>query len=715
MSTNVKPLEQLEFRGVYTAGNPVGRPRNTAEVCKDFRVMPGNFLRLRSGRSPQYKLTNGTVLNIQPFRTQDFWGSNNQLAQVAFGTGPAWHWFSLLNYVMAPVGLPGVTEIEQIATAYDGGFATTNAAAACNLNDRPVFYNGLGLRNGATSRPALSTYISGFGTRYFGLDAYTPGAAPTVVYTPGAGVNKCLTGLSFYVGLWHRPTDHYSNGVYVGSIGPQAGPGTINLINLNRLSYATHGAGETAELFYVVYATIDGGQVAYLVLNSTLDGPAYTTVASTAISLSIDPTADTGFNLDLTKEVPTQNFPPRPMRSISYVNGRLYGALNTGGQGDQGGRDFTYIPTARDMAAVCWSAAAGDAVDADFLGDPLQSWPLLNLSYTPSCDQPLVLAPAEDAEGSQHLLVITATSTFYLEEQADGLHEWFSISRVHGIGKPQTLRLTPYGMVWVDQRNQIVLLAPGSLQVQVLSGTYQNLLSGNVRCADYVLDPQTQTDRYQVWFDNATSVCHDFLLDGPGVAYTATNQDFTAAASAVDSYGRSHHILAKDALYTHEYQPSTGGVLARDGTFNPDGSISWTEINGVYARNWDDFGDGDVRKELPMLDIIGDGDPTAALTGTVSPLTVEWYGDFVQVIDANRSVVTGTKLAQSATNPTYRFKLTAANKFWYKIVVKLAGHSADLGGLFNFPDLATEGNLAKNFFGCVLRLLWRLGTSENRA
>ena len=68
MSTTVKPSEQLEFKGVFTAGNPIQRPRNTAEVCENFRIMPGNYLRLRSGRvlrSAGYPV-GGTVLQIAP-------------------------------------------------------------------------------------------------------------------------------------------------------------------------------------------------------------------------------------------------------------------------------------------------------------------------------------------------------------------------------------------------------------------------------------------------------------------------------------------------------------------------------------------------------------------------------------------------------------------------------------------------------------------------
>lgn len=709
MATLVKPVEQLEFGGVYTAGNPVRRPRGTAQVCQNFRVMPGGYLRLRSGREAQYRLAAGsTVINIAPFRQQGQFGSDQNLAQVQnSSTGPKWHWFTVLSYLV----LDGYTDIEPIATAFDNAYGTNNPVAVTNLNDRPVFYNGLGVRSGGVSRPPFSTYTLG-GTRFFGLDAYCPTTKPTATHTPGAGGgNACATGLKVYVGLWNQATDHYSNGVRAGEFGTLPS-GTITVSNLNRLSYATHGSAETAELFYVFYATIDGGNIPYLILNSTLDGPYAVPVTSTSADLSIFATGTTnGWVLDYTKEVPTENFPPRPMRSIACVNGRLYGVLMNGAIGDAGGRDFLYGSDLRDRAAVVWSAAAGDAVDADFLGDPLQSWPLRNLAYTPSSDQPLVVTASPD---ESRVLVVTPTSTFFLTEQADGIHEWATISRVHGIGRPQSLRVSRYGIIWVDQRNQIVLLRPGSDQLEVLSASYQSLMVGAVTCADYILDPDALVDRYQVWFSNATSVCHDFVLADPGVAYTATGQDFSAAASAVDIAGRRHHILAKDAFYTHEMQPFTGGIVVTDASFDGSGALIRTEINGEYVRNWDDFGDADVRKEMPMVDIIGDGLPAASL-GNVSPLTVEWYGDFEQVTAANKKAAGGSQVTQSTTSSTIRYKLANAHKFWYKLVFKLAGHSAEYGGVTaRYPEPAVEGDLAFNFAASILRAMWRLGTGENR-
>jgi hypothetical protein len=734
VSTNVKASEQLEFRGVYTAGNPIQRPRNTAEVCEDFRVMPGGFLRLRSGRvlrSSGYPI-GGTVLQIAPLVVPYYYGllygADSHIVQIVLANGTVVWEFMLVNCDPADAGPPyaiidPANRVETIIGTYDGGFSATHQAAFVNVANRPVFYNGLGVRSATESKPPFSSFPA-FQTdaqcsaRYFGLDCYVPsGDGPVATHVAGDGHNNWLTSMKFYVGLWHRPTDHYSNGVISMQFynPPAGGTGTVTVHELHRLSYAAHPAGgstdsEESELYYVFYATIDGGQVPYLILNPTLDGPYAVPVTENSASLSIDPRSDTGFTLDLTHEMPTENFPPRPMRTLAMVNGRMYGALMPGGF-DAGTETiiphvFTYKPADRDLSAVVWSAAAGDNLGSDFLGDPLQSWPYSNIAYTPNTEAPVIVAPSPgtDQEKAIAVLVLTRSGAFFLQEQVDGIHEWSTISRVHGIGNPASLRATTYGTVWVTQRNQIVLLPIGSSTIQILSDEYQNLLDGKVLCADYILDPLALTDRYQVWMDNGKTVCHDFGLPSPGKAYSATNHDFTAATTTVDKAGRTHHILAKTNFFTHEWQPE-GGIPTTD---------AGSEITGTYVRNWDDFGDADVRKELPMVDLIGDGD-TAASLGS-SPLTVEWYGDFEQVTDLNKKTVIGERTVQSTTNPTFRYKLAAANKFWYKLTFKLKGHSTENGGpASKYPALATEGNNARNFYGAVLRALWRLGVSENRA
>lgn len=709
MAVSVKPVEQLELRGINTAGNPIQRPRGTAEICQNFRVMPGNWLRLRSGRVGRYNTT-GTVRQIGPFRMGDSPGSEFQLAQVVFdGTTAKWHWFSLFTYLFAPAGFPFVTEIESISTTYDSGFALTKPAAYCNLEDRPIMYNGLGVRDGTNSKPPFSHYKSGI-IRYFGLDAYCPSANPVAAFASGAGENQVITSVDIYVGLYSTATEHYSNGVLAGTIEGTSGTGTITVSSLGNLKYATHGSSETSDLYYVFYATIDGGEVPYLILNSALDGPHKVAVTEGSASLSIAAGTVNGWDLDLTKEMPTENFPPRPMRSVAYVNGRLYGAPMEGGSGTGG--TFSYIPSTRELSAICWSAAAGDAVDTDLLGDPLQCWPLKNLLYMPSGDQPVVVYPALDGE---RVLVITPTSTILVEELADGVHIPIMISRIHGITNAAMLKETPYGLCWVTQRNQIVLMKGWSIDslptIEVISRDYQSVITGTPQCADYVLDPLNEVDRYQAWFSGSLCVCHDFGIGGQG--YTFTGQDYTAAASAVNSDGKTHHIVAKTAVYTHEGQPEDGLIKTTDETFTTGQEKTSSEITGVYRRNWDDFGDSDVRKELPSLDITGDAETSALLAR--SPLVVEWWGDFEEASEANRKTSTGARIEQTSTADTFRYKFAGAKKFWFKFRLTLTGHSSDDASFATYPNPATEGNLAKNFYGSILGILWKIGIGVNRA
>ena len=716
MAQQVKPYEQLEFHGVYTAGNPTARPRGSAAKCQNFRVMPGYWLRLAGGRKARY-CTAGEVRQIHLVRGVDFFGGNNQLAQLKFvGDTAAWHWFNLSGWVCAPPEMQSVTQIETIATAYDGGFALTYPAAAANISDRPVMYNGLGVRDGfSSSKPPFTHYKDG--AFYYGLDAYCPGGNPEAAFAGGDGYNQIQERVEVWVGLYSSATGHYSNAVYAGTVETTSGLGTITVSNLGRLKFASHGAGEQATLHYVFYATIDGGRIPYLILNTALNGPNKVAVSEDSASLSLASGTTNGWNLDLTSEGPFDNHPPRPMRSLCYVNGRLYGVLLQGGSGTAVSQlkpgasvaapDFTYQAESADLAAVVWSKASNEPDPV--LGDPLQCWPTDYITPTPSGDQPVVVAPAQDGV---RVLVVTPGSTFLLEESADGLQEWVTVSRIHGISMAASLRTTPYGTAWVSQRNQIVLLPPGGERLEVLSGTYQNLLAGKtVRCADYLLDPVNEMDRYQVWFSDGTTLIHDFAV---GEAYTATGHDFTAAATVYNASGKPHHIVAKAGLYTHEGQPEDGLIPTTNQTFTGSGqAYTGAEIDGEYIRNWDDLGDMNLRKELPQADVVADGALSAQLG--VSPFSLEWYADFEQVIAGNKKTAALTKTGQSATDSCYRARLATPHRFWFKIVLKLRGHSTDDAAFTKHRPPAEEGDNAKNFYGSILRFLLHAGVTENRA
>jgi len=720
MANRFPPIQQLELLGVHTAGNPANRPRGTAQVCTDFRIMPGQWLRHRTGRVARYNIpSSGVCRQIFPFRTSSFAGSDNHLAQVSYSGSVKWHWFSLLTYVIDPTG------IETISTSYDGGLASSTPVAATNLNDRPIFYNGLGVRGGSDSKPPFSSYNGGQ-VRYFGLDAYCPSGNPSVGFASGAGHNTVTDSIDIWVGLYDSSTEHYSNAVKCGAITATSGTGTITVSNLDKLKYATHGSGETATLYYVFYATIDGAnyKVPYLILASDQLGPLKVAVTSTTASLSVTAYAN-GFWIDATKEAPQENFPPRPMRMVTFVNGRLYGipiASGSGGAvaqtkiGDSVHPDFTYVPDERDQTAIVWSKAAGDDVTVDALGDPLQCWPLRNLAYVPTNQFPLYVGPSPNEE--EGVIVLTASACFLLEELADGQHRYTKISRIHGVGNAASVKMTDYGLVWMTQRRQIVLLPTGSHTVRVLSKNYQSIISANAVSADYVINPTEELDQYKVSLADSTVIVHDFKIaneqfpDGQGYKYTSL--DYTAMATALDSNGKSHHIVAKTGLYTEETQPENGLTPAVVQTFtSTDQTIGSAEVpQAVYQRNWDDMGDKDLRKDQPWLDILGDGAITAALSNT-SPLTVEWYADYEQVTSGNKKTTSMVAPSVHGKPGYYRFRLTPEHKHVFKFVLKMTGHYSDLGTGY-YPDPSTEGDLASNFHGSILGIHFEVGIQNSR-
>jgi hypothetical protein len=728
MANTIPPVQQLAFHGVHTAGNPALRPRGTASVCENFRVMPGNWLRLRGGRKWRANISDGgEALQFMTFREAMFYGSDSQFAQIKFPDGSVYLVPILLTYpVYTPLIAPSV--MEEIATAYDSGYARSNPIPWCNMNDRPVYYNGLGVREAGSSKPPFSVYLPVAGAyRYFGLDAYCPdGINPSAAFAAGAGHNSVVNSVQIYVGLYNYVTGHYSNGVYCGTIAGTAGvTGTITVSNLSRLKYATHELSERSELYFVFYATLDGGNVPYLIMADSLDGPYMVSVSDASASLSIA-AGGNGWTVDTTSEMPQENYPPRPMRTIWYVNGRLYGALMSGGAGEAVPQrkpsassddsvskplDFSYVPEPRYYAAVVWSRSASDEAETDLLGDPLQSWPLTNVKFTPSFNQPVFGAPAADGVRS---LVVTPTSSYLLEEQADGLHEWITVSPVNGAKTASSHQPTAYGNVWVDQYNQIVLLRPGAKELVILSKDYPNLLAGKtVVASDYLVDPKNGIDRYEVFCSDGTSVVHDFAVRNEsapfGEGYTFTNRAYTAAGTTRDWYGRTHHVVANTAFYTQECQPSTDTVPTTDE--NADGTE--TEIDGTYVRNWDDFGDASLRKQIEEIAVLGDGEVSVALQD--SPLSVEHFIDFEEVGDANAKKITFTKSEQSDSDSCYVGKLTKPHAFWHKFKIRLKGHSTDDSDYATHTEPGDEGDLAHNFYGSILAFRAHLADRVNRA
>lgn len=689
----------------------------TACIATDVRIMPGMWLRLRGGRKAKRNTVGGTVMQMHSFRDPNFPGSNSHMAQIKTAGAVAWNWFDLATYTLDPFTSGA------ISLAYDNSYSLTNAAAIANVTDRPVFYNGLGRRDGTDSRPALTSYYAGI-VRYFGLDAYSPtGAFPTVAFAAGAGNNEVAVKVTIWVGLHHVPTGHYSNAVLAGTITTTGASGTITVSNLSRLPHAYNNATEQGELKYVFYATIDGYKVPYLIMNSAHTGPETAAQGSASKSLSIETavTGDTlgedtrnGWFLDTTSEAPTVNFPPKPMKCLCAVNQRLYGIPLQGGSGS--GPDFAYTWNSRDLASVVWSKAAGDDRDTKTVGDPNQCWPLENKKITPNIETPIWLSASISGDA---VLVWTPKRLILMSQLTNGLHVFNDISTLHGIKLGMTVRDTEYGKVWVDQRNAICLLKEDSKSgLVVLSEKYQDLLRGKtVTCADYILDPENEIDHYKVWLSDGTFVVHDFKLrdaDFPeGMAYTGTNSDFTAAATLVQQDGTRHYVVAKGGFYTHEVEPTTGLIPTTDQTFvnTTDQTITTAEVNGEFRFNWDRITDWKGRKSLAEVAIIGDGATSVALA--TYPIKMKWWGDFQEVPGAV-TALSPTQNQQTRTAWSYNFRPTQSNKFFFKFGFTMAGHSADDTDFLNHRRPAVEGDLDKNFYGSICEAAALIGNEGNR-
>lgn len=692
MASQNPPIQKSRFGGVVNAGHPLERPPNSASKCENWRVMPGEWLRLRGGRKARMYKPSTSSSFLQFFRATDprGFGANDHITQHYDGTDVKWWDWNLTTWILNPGGDYTINQ------SYGGDFTTTEAAPICQLVTRIAAYNGLGVRDGTNSRPPLVSF--GTGTRYFGLDAYAPSGNPTVAFASGAGNNQVTTSVHIWVGLYNTASAHYSNAIYAGEITTTGATGTITVSDLANLTYAYNSATEKSELRYVFYATLDGGQVPYLILTSDYTGPNIVAVTATSASLSLVAGTKNGWVLDLTAEAPTENHPPRPMRDITYVGGRIYGVLISGGgsgsvvaqpkQDETKAADFTYVTPDQYIPGIVYSAAASDVVERDWLGNPEESWPLNNFSQSPNREVPVRLAPAPDG---YRLLVITANGTFLVEEAADSLHEWTAVSLIHGISRKEMYQLTPYGGVWVTQRNQIVLLRPGAEELEVLSYAYQGLLTGKTpRFGFYVIDPINEIEKYEVFFTDGTSVVHDFAMGGMG--YSTTNNDYTAGESLLDTSGNEHHVVAKSNLYTRDGQvDESGAEVSYDEDYTGPSTKAKTNITGEYRSQWDDLGDSNMRKRLLWVDLIGDNN-----------LVLKWFGDFSGVDTGLPKSTIRSKTKQSLTDSAYRFSVPVSHRFWHKYSFNL---TSSYSQQTTWDNPSTQGDLATNFYGGVARMM----------
>lgn len=677
MAKALDPVRQV-FGGVILAGDPLHRPPGSATRCYNFRVMPGSMLRLRGGYRRAKAGVAGTSYQwFHEFRKSSQTGGVKHISLLQTAGGP-WMWQSL--------DLTFGAYAEAALEVQSG----TQARAIATVRDKVFFLNGLG-----ASTPPFTSW-DGTNLRYVGLYAKASGAGPSASFASVAGgLNKLVYHMTFYVGVANLTTGHFSNGVLAGKLTP-GGQGTITISNLTTMFTAAHSGVESSELRYVIYATIDGGSRPYLVMNAAGTDILYVPLGTSSVALNLTTATQHGFIHDLTSEMPEENFPPRPMSQIAYVNGRLYGILLAGGTGP----NTVYE---REYSAVAYSAAADDYSEQNFVGVPEESWPLTNRKFTPNGERPLLVRPAPNRSQA---LVCTRTGTFLLEQTADGLHVWEPVSWVDGIWGERSYVDSPYGPMWLTQNRQLVVLRPGRTTLDFLSTKFdlmlqQDLLIGTA--ADFVRDPTNQIERYQVWAGNGNFYIYDFYTDAASSGQAPAS--ITAARSMLEADGYRHHLAGAVALFTHEGHPYTGYIAARD----QNDSGEYSEIAGDWIGNVQDFSEPRLRKQFGDIAIVGDGADSPQLGR--SPLLLSYFLDGTTNIEIPIDLL---KSPQSESDYAYRGGFANPHQIRIRLRLRMQTHSAD-NNVYDYPveDLLNLVNAPPNLYGAVCEVFITL-SGENR-
>jgi len=661
-----KPMEQPEFGGLNFSDNPAYRPTTSAKTCNNFRIMPGRnpWLRLHGGRKARRYGAAGYWSQFHEYRHQDQPGYTYQLGLNINAGVCNWQWLDM-GYNIAPITILTV----------NGTYPVNNRSPIANVRQKVVMYNGLGTSDSVNGNRTPFTMFdpqySDLSTNWnylFGLLPYENSTPTLSTPNPDGGGNiQIADRLHFWIGL-SSGTGHYSNVIYVGELGDPNNPivdTDLLFSGLDGIIGAYAGLNDQNALSLIFYVSLPGApsnhtkSIGYLMTDANTGAP----ISYNVEAAKVTPTFSiTDFVADITREMPTLNDPPRPMRWLAQVGDRYYGALMAGGAGP-------FAVANRDMTSIVYSQSPKDELQA--LGNPEESWPPDHKSETPTGEVPIW---GELAPDGYRLLVWTRRGTFLVEEAADRIHEWTSLSTAHGLLSPKTIASrTNHGTLFITQLKQVAKVEGDRLDI--ISSDYDSYLRDKeIRFCTHVLDPANLIDRYEIYFENGTGLIHDFMT---GYAYTIDNCDYTAGITimgwelahgdtpANPNLAKPHYWVAKQHIYTQAGQPEDGLEKTRNETFVDDENITKDQIVGTYDTQWLTYGDQGLRKDVNYLDIKGD----------VERVGVDWWANGLDASDpANKFSAIPEPIAQEGYGPSRkRFKLQQNKAFLYRYRFTLSG------------------------------------------
>jgi hypothetical protein len=348
--------------------------------------------------------------------------------------------------------------------------------------------------------------------------------------------------------------------------------------------------------------TNDGGQVPYWLVDAQGNNIIVGNTATNA-------TVFIG-NVNVLQELPYRNDPPQPMDKFARVGTRIFGHLSGN----------PYLQYSNDAA---------DVSNADFVGDPVQSWPPDQQEPLPTGELPTAIH-AYRLEGwffSRNNLCIW--SNFLLQQ---GVNPWRG-PWPGGCAGQRAFVETPYGPFWVSGELQLcTFMEDGVISV---SDEYEASLlakiarvSANETEIAYLRDPSSLTDQIVIQgFDingNPVIVVHDFKLEdersarGQGYAYqytgltvnTFAGAGFTPRQNVYDTNGNMRlwagsvegfiaqledgstsdngTVYSGDYIFLINCGPNHPGLAELEWQGDPNVEVSWTTDYSQPLADWQD-------------------------------------------------------------------------------------------------------------------------------
>lgn len=367
-----------------------------------------------------------------------------------------------------------------LLSANGSGFSpTTWSLDSCQVT---IFYSGV---NGVTVSVTTST-----------LGSFTP---------------TQLTGYQLYLSVYNPFTGHVGNRVAIGNYV------TVSTVASELLvGSLTPLSGINSEWVYAIGMTNDGGQIPYWLVDNTGKQIIIGNNATNA-------TVVIG-NTNALLELPFANDPPPALDKFARVGTRIFAA--------KAGNPF-----------LSYSNDAADVSNANYVGNPWESWPADQQEPLPTGKTPTAVHGYRLEGWFFDKNYLSIWSQFLFQQ---GANPWRGPWQ-GGCCAQRAFVETPYGPYWVTPQKQLcTFVEDGVISVSdeyeaALLGKLSTNTLGNTEIA-YLLDPENFIDELVIkGLDangNTVIIVHDFHLRderseyGQGYTYTYVGQTVTTFCGA---------------------------------------------------------------------------------------------------------------------------------------------------------------------------------------